>query len=119
MTGLRAGWTRHSIPAHPGSADFANGIRPLSIEGVVRRETGQSGLEQAHGLAPLVRGETGGVEIELEVRQVGPHRTFPLGEVFDEVESSIDGDRIGNALDPDLAPLVAVDLVADVSVGLV
>jgi len=27
MTGLRAGWTRHSIPAHPGSADFANGIR--------------------------------------------------------------------------------------------
>jgi hypothetical protein len=30
MTGLRAGWTRHSIPAHPGSADFANGIGTFS-----------------------------------------------------------------------------------------
>jgi hypothetical protein len=26
MAGLRAGWTRRSIPAHLGSADFANGI---------------------------------------------------------------------------------------------
>ena len=28
--GPPAGWTRRSIPAHPGSADFANGIRPFS-----------------------------------------------------------------------------------------